>query len=209
MKSLSLVLIPFVFYQCIQAQTELQLPPAQSMPAPEAPLPPNPPLQSFSPPPSPPEVQVKQVPTVQKEPETTAKKVQKSPSIGYYKQGHHPVGTIYKVPQLKKLVGQKLTQPAYLVGEFICIGVRKDRYLFVPFTLGPTAYLKMFSGDQLTHGDILKGQTQIEVIFHNNKPSGLIQGKAFKLNASDPLILKKVVQTASGLLVQTDYLGEP
>jgi hypothetical protein len=130
------------------------------------------------------------------------------PPIPMYRAGHYPPGTFYRVPQLAQLASARLPKNSYLIGRFLYLGQSGGRHLFVPFVLLPSAYLKALNGLRIDNLDIAQGQTKIEVVFHNNFPPTLLPGKAIVPNNAEPLVIRKVFQSADGLHVQTECLSQ-
>lgn len=130
------------------------------------------------------------------------------PAIPTYQAGHYPPGTFYRVPQLAQLAGAPLPKNSYLIGQLLYLGQNSGHHLFVPFVLLPSAYLKTLNGQPVDSLDIAKGQTKIEVVFHNNFPPTLLPGKAIVPNNAEPLVIRKVFQSVDGLHVQTECLSQ-
>lgn len=131
-------------------------------------------------------------------------------SIKLYTPGHFPSGTFYHVPELRQLAAKPLTQRAYLVGRFLYLGQGEPgRYLFAPYVLLPSAYLKAFTGERLNNLDIGQGGTRIVVTFHNNLPRNLRPGNAIAPDEANPITLRSVRRTFSGIQVDADYFGTP
>ena len=154
----------------------------------------------------------KQSPATQLQPRFTRPMapVTKATSIKLYAPGHFPSGTFYHVPDLKQLAGKPLPQSAYLVGRLLYLGQKEPgRYFFAPYVLLPSAYLKAISGERLNSLDIGQGTTRIAVTFHNNLPKDLKAGTAIVPDETDPISLRAVRQTFSGIQVDADYFGTP
>jgi hypothetical protein len=130
------------------------------------------------------------------------------PAIPTYRAGHYPPGTFYRVPQLAQLACDRLPKNSYLIGQLLYLGQNSGHHLFVPFVLLPSAYLKALNGQPIDNLDIAKGQTKIEVVFHNNFPPTLLPGKAIVPNNAEPLVIRKVFQSVDGLHVQTECLSQ-
>jgi hypothetical protein len=134
----------------------------------------------------------------------------KAASVKLYAPGRFPSGIFYRVPDLKQLAGRPLPQRAYLVGRLLYLGQKEPgRYFFAPYVLLPSAYLKAISGERLNSLDIGQGTTRIAVTFHNNLPKDLRPGTAIAPDETNPITLRTVRLTFSGIQVDADYFGTP
>jgi hypothetical protein len=122
-----------------------------------------------------------------------------------YADGQFPPGKVYQEADLKGLVGQTLSEPSYLVGKFMYLGVVRGKQLFSTFS--------EVSGDLIKGGNsgaksVVFGKTLIAVTFFDNFPSELTSGKAIAPNETVPLVLKRVMESENGyLFVETECLS--
>jgi hypothetical protein len=101
------------------------------------------------------------------------------------KPGKYPPGDIYKTEDLPKLVGKKLTAPAYLVGDFLYVGKVDGKDSFASFTSPP----------------LRLGNTAVMITFHSNFPAGLVPGRAIKADKREPIALLQVKRGDDGKII--------
>lgn len=103
----------------------------------------------------------------------------------WHKPGEFPAGHYYTENELQNLVGAKITQPAYLIGNFILLSVRENQAaIFTAWDKG------LVDANGISFPSIF-----VLVQFHDNMPPNpLHTGVAIVPNERDPLTLIKVIK---------------
>jgi hypothetical protein len=114
---------------------------------------------------------------------------------GLYPAGQFPSGTIYREDQLASLGDQRVPNPSYLVGRFLCLENRPGSALFASYAR---------SGDHLVFGKVV-----LSVTFFGNCPAGLHVGSVIAPDSRDPLTIKAVFHRNDLVVVTAESWSLP